>query len=219
MCVKVVPSRADKLGNALEKRPYGAIEVRDHFVAVHDVGLVLLAVDEAVERAAARGGVHRELKSETRALADGILDKIVPPFGAPDKLGLGIYDVLVVLPVAARVDHEDAAEAEALHRLEVGGDRLAVGMPVDPPPITPRLRQVRRIDKRSPHGLPLRQSGLFAFLHKRPDLTLKLWDKAMGIGIRNPDAVASKTFLGVCWILKKIALVPCSAVGIGKRLV
>ena len=66
--------RADKLGNALEKRPYGAVEVSDHFVAVHDVGLVLLAVDEAVERAAARGGVHRELKPEARAFANRELD-------------------------------------------------------------------------------------------------------------------------------------------------
>ena len=148
--VDVREGRADKFGNALEKRPYGAIEVRDHFVAVHDVGLVLLAVDEAVERAAARGGVHRELKPEPCALADGELDKIVPPFGAPAKLRLGVYDVLVVLPVAARVDHEDAAEAEALHRLEVGGDRLAVGMSIDPPPVAPGARLGRRRRERRP---------------------------------------------------------------------
>ena len=79
--------------------------MRDHFIAVHNVGLVLLAVDETVERPAARGGVHCELKPETRALADGELDEIVPRRRTPDYFRLWVYNMLLIVPVAARVEH------------------------------------------------------------------------------------------------------------------
>ena len=119
------------------------------------LGRGAVRVDEALRRVlahlprtvqlAARGAhVHRELEAEARRLADGEHDKLLP-FGRHERdLGLGVHDVALVVPVTARVEHEESAEAEALHRLQVGRDRLLVRMAVDPPPVAPGLGGVGR---------------------------------------------------------------------------
>ena len=48
---------------------------------------------------------------------------------------------------------------------------------------------------------------------------IKFGDEAMGIGIRNPSAMPLEPLANRLGILEEITLVPCGAVGIGKRLV
>ena len=98
---------------------------------------VLAHLPRTVQLAARGAHVHRELQAEARRLADGELDELLP-FGRHEgDFGLRVHDVALVVPVAARVEHEQSAEAEALHRLQVGRDRLLVRMAVDPPPVAP----------------------------------------------------------------------------------
>ena len=149
--IDVGERRADELGDALENRTERTVEMRRDIGAVENVRLVGLAVDVADHRTAGRGAVHGEFKAEARAFTDAELDKVVPLRRAPDDFLLRYDDMLLVIPVAPRVEHVDSAEAEALHRLQVGGDRLTVGKSVLPEIVGPRLRRVRRIDEIAPH--------------------------------------------------------------------
>ena len=130
----------------LDGRDVGVIlVVGGHVLHVHAADEPLRAVrarlPRPLQRAAAVGEVHRELEPQPRALLYGEHDHL-PPFGAAEgQLHLGLLHHLVV---AARVEHQDAAEADPLHCLQVGGDRLAVHVAVHPVPVAPRTRRVGR---------------------------------------------------------------------------
>ena len=82
--------------------------------------------------------------------------------------------MVVIVKIAARIEHEDAAEAKLLHRLEIGGYRLAVGVSVYPPPVALWPGGLRRIDEIHP-----KFGNARLFFDELLNLTFNLRDQAM----------------------------------------
>ena len=53
----------------------------------------------------------------------------------------------MIVVVAASIEQEQSGEALFLHLLQVAGDRRLVDVPVDPPPVGPRLVGIARTDE------------------------------------------------------------------------
>ena len=137
------------------RRPGGVVAVDEAFwrVDAHGPGTVHLA--------AGRTHVHREGEPQARGLADRE-DGALLPFGTHHlHLRLRVDDVPLVVPVAARVEHQKAAEAKALHRLQVGRDRRLVHMTVHPPPVAPRTAGHRHIRPARHKRIPVRRTRLY----------------------------------------------------------
>ena len=114
----------------------------------------------AVHLAAGRAHVHREGEPQARGLADRE-DGAFLPFGAHHlHLRLRVDDMPLVVPVTARIEHYEAPEAEALHRLQVGRDRRLVHVPVHPPPVAPRPVGHRHIRPARHKRIPVRRARL-----------------------------------------------------------
>ena len=121
------------------------LEVGGDVLRVHSadepLGAVGARLPRTLQGAAAVGEVHGEREAEARALLHGERHHL-PPFGAAEgELDLWLPNHLVV---AARVEHQHAAEADLLHGLQVGRDGLAVDVAVHPVPVAPWARRVGR---------------------------------------------------------------------------
>ena len=129
---------ADEIRNAFQDWSHGAIKVGHDRLAIHDVRLVFPVLDKTVQRAAGSRSVHREFQSKPCAFANGKRNERLPFVRSPNDFSLGIYDMIVIVKVPPRIEHQHAADTEALHRLQIGRDRFAVGVAIDPPPVAPR---------------------------------------------------------------------------------
>ena len=89
--------------------------------------------------------VHVDLEPEPPRLGDGVLEE--PPPLVPHERGRADGRALVDL------HDQDAADADALHGLEVGRDPLAGDVAVQPEPVDPWPGRVGRLDEPRPQSI------------------------------------------------------------------
>jgi len=91
----------------------------------------------AFERARATAQVHADGEPEPSSLAHRVRGHGAPGVAHERHFRLGIDEVVDVFVIAARVEKQQAAEADAPHGLQVARDGLGVHVAVDPPVIAP----------------------------------------------------------------------------------
>ncbi len=127
-----VEMRAGRQGRGLADESLG--RVRTHF-------------PRPLQRPRATAEIDADLQPDPRRLPDAERQQLAPLGAHELHVGFGQHDVPLVVPIAARVEHQQSAEAHAPHGLHVAGDGFLVHMPVDPPPVRPRPVRHRYIAK------------------------------------------------------------------------
>ena len=127
----------------------GTIEFRRMLIdAAHkSFGRVVSNFPRTFERTSASGGVKGDFKPQPPAFANGVLNQLAPFRAHHLHFRFWGADMVVILPVSARVRHQTSSEAEIFHRFEIGGYALAIGIPVLPPPVAPGLGLTGRVGK------------------------------------------------------------------------